>query len=193
MKRLPKMEEIRMRAPWMYRVGAFLCLIAAGISIAIDSHFSHGWIDKAIGTHSLITTGLCVVIATIATSVGALITHAESWLVTFNYTLEFVARIESEKERVLRLIGLCITSAFLFLMVFGTYGINLYSNYYAIRPFSLSSWDASAAAGLICFSSDACLAFHLTLSHMARNAKMVIDNINENIKARARTSRKAVD
>lgn len=169
-----------MRTAWMYRLGALFCLIGAGCAIAVDAHYSYGWVGKEVGLNPLVTGALCLIISTISSAVGALVTNASSWLIMFSHTLETVARIESEQERFLRLIGYCVTGFFIVTMILSTYAINLYSNHY-----QTDSWPASF---MICFASDACLMLYLPLSFMAKSAKVTTDNLDEHIKDRRKSS-----
>ncbi|MGK7903868.1 MAG: hypothetical protein AB4352_21175 [Hormoscilla sp.] len=174
-----------MRGVWIYRFGSFACFVSAGVAIVIDAQYSYKWVEATIGINSMVAMGISIIISTVSTSVGALLTHSTVWALILNDTLNDIIEVKEELDKGLRLFGLCLQSTFLFGMIGAAYGLNIYSSYCALRVFTdfLNSLIGSV---LLCFASDTCLVFNWLLWIMAKDAKVTRDKINERIKPRVR-------
>lgn len=151
-----------MRAPWMYRAGAIMLLFSAGIAMVIDAHYSYDWVIEHVAINSQIAIGLCFVLAVLASSLGALLTNASSWLILFAHTIDS-ANIQNPYQRLLNTFGYGTMVLFLGMMFIVVYAINLLSN--AHRT---GNWFAAI---LICFASDGALMLVGPLWTMSKGSK----------------------
>lgn len=151
-----------MRAPWMYRMGAILLFFGAGVATCIDAHYSYDWVRQHIAVYQWVATGLCFVLAVLASAFGALLTNFTSWLILFAHAID-LANIDDPHQRLLVQIGQGLTGLFLAMIFIAVYAINLLSNAY-----KTGNWFAAI---FICFASDASLMLAGPLWRMAKGSK----------------------
>lgn len=167
-----------MRTPWMYKMGAILLLFAAGLAVFIDAHYSYDWVRQHIAVNDQIATGLCFILAVLASSFGALLTNASSWLILFAHTIDS-ANIDNPHQRLLNQLGYGIVSLFLAVIFIAVYAINLLSNAH-----KTGNWFAAI---LICFASDAALMLSGPLWTMAKASKVRGQQLDVMIGGQSRT------
>lgn len=174
-----------MRAPWMYRMGAILLLFAAGLAMVIDSQYSYDWVRQRIAVNDQIAAGLCFILAVLASSFGALLTNASSWLILFAHTIDS-ANIDNPHQRLLNQIGYGLTALFLAIIFIAVYAIDLLSNAH-----KTGNWFAAI---LICFASDAALMLSGPLWTMAKASKARGQQLDVMIGGQSRTrSQKTIE
>jgi threonine/homoserine/homoserine lactone efflux protein len=129
----------------------FWALIVSGVAMTfIDAGMSTEWIGlktNAGKISSELPFILALVVASINSGVGSIVTNPSSWYYVLTGGRQ-IASISDPTERMMCIVGICLLSVFLIIGIGGTLIIDLISNYYKTKDWSL--------AIAIAFGADVC-------------------------------------
>jgi len=130
----------------------FWALVVSGSAMCfIDAGMSTEWIalkTNAGKISSELPFLLALVVASINSGVGAVVTNPGSWYYVLTGGRQ-IASISDPTERIMCLVGICLLAGFLIIGIGGTLMINIVSNYYKTKDWSLAI--AIAFGADICF------------------------------------------